>query len=224
MTTTAPRNPFDPSPQGEGRLDAPAFHRNHAPIWSVIGPWLSQQTGNVFEAGSGTGQHVVEFARQSPHIMWWPGDYSESHVTSIDAWRRHSGLTNIQPARRIDLAAPDWGLTSDDSRTLRNLTAVFCANVVHIAPWSVAEGLLGHAAERLKKDGRLYLYGPYMRDGKHTAPSNAAFDESLRRQNPEWGVRDIAAVQAAASGLLLADVVTMPANNFMLVFERADRA
>jgi len=225
MTTTAPPNPFDPSSQGEGRLDAPAFHRNHEAIWSVLAPWLLTQSGNVLEAGSGTGQHVVEFARQSPDIVWWPSDYSVAHVQSIDAWRRHSGLANIQPARSIDLAAPDWGLSADDSKTLRNLTAIFCANVVHIAPWNVAEGLLGHAADRLKKDGRLYLYGPFMRDGEHTAPSNAAFDASLRRQDPAWGVRDIAALRAVAatSGLLLADIVPMPANNFILVFERTSK-
>lgn len=221
MTTTAPPNPFDPSSQGEGRLDAPAFHRNHEAIWSVLAPWLLTQSGNVLEAGSGTGQHVVEFARQSPDIVWWPSDYSGAHVRSIDAWRLHSGLGNIRPPRCIDLAAPDWGLSADDSRTLRNLTAIFCANVVHIAPWNVAEGLLGHAADRLEKDGRLYLYGPFMRDGQHTAPSNAAFDASLRRQDPEWGVRDIAALRAVAatSRLRLADIVPMPANNFILVFE-----
>jgi SAM-dependent methyltransferase len=223
--TTPPRNPFDPSPLDEGRLDAPAFHRNHEPIWSVLGPWLLTQTGNLLEAGSGTGQHVADFARRSPNIMWWPSDYSDAHIRSIDAWRQHSGLSNIQPARRIDLAAPDWGLSAEDSSTLRNLTAIFCANVVHIAPWNVAEGLLGHAADRLKKDGRLYLYGPFMRDGEHTAPSNAAFDASLRSRDPAWGVRDVAEVRAVAtaSGLLLARIVAMPANNFILVFERAGK-
>lgn len=209
----------------DGRLDAPAFHRNHEPIWSVIGPWLLQQSGNVLEAGSGTGQHVIEFARKSPHIVWWPSDYSNAHVRSIEAWRLHSALANVRPARRIDLAAPDWGLNTDDSKALRGLTAVFCANVVHIAPWNVAEGLLGHAAERLKPDGRLYMYGPFMRDGRHTAPSNAAFDASLRAQDAAWGVRDIAdvAVVAGRSGLTLEEVVPMPANNFILVFERTNK-
>lgn len=209
----------------EDRLDAPAFHRNHAPIWSVIGPWLLRQTGNVFEAGSGTGQHVVEFARKSPHLTWWPSDHTAAYLRSIEAWRQHSGLANIRPARRIDLAAPDWGLTPDDSRMLRELTAIFCANVVHIAPWTVAEGLLGQAAARLKQDGRLYLYGPFMRDGQHTAPSNAAFDASLRAQNADWGVRDIADLAAVASrsGLTLTDIAPMPANNFILIFERTGK-
>lgn len=215
---------FAPQPYQDGRLDAPAFHRNHGPIWSAIGPWLRQQDGQVLEAGSGTGQHVVEFARQSPHFIWWPSDYSETHLQSIDAWRSHSGLSNIRPARWIDLAAPDWGLGSEDSQTLRALTAIFCANVVHIAPWSVAAGLLGQAAKRLRARGRLYIYGPFKRDGQHTAPSNAAFDAALRHQDPQWGVRDIADLSAAAIDLALIDVMPMPANNFILVFERTSKA
>jgi len=210
----------------DGALDAPAFHRNHDAIWSVLAPWLLTQTGNVLEAGSGTGQHVVEFAKQSPRLVWWPSDYNEAHVRSIDAWRLHSQLPNIRPARRIDLSASDWGFGADDSRLLRDLTAIFCANVVHIAPWNVAEGLLGHAAARLKPDGRLYMYGPFMRNGEHTAPSNAAFDASLRRQNPEWGVRDVADLTAIAerSGLSLAETMPMPANNFILMFVRTSPA
>lgn len=212
-------------PQDDGRLDAPAFHRNHEAIWSALSPWLLTQSGNVLEAGSGTGQHVVAFASQSPHITWWPSDYLDAHVRSIEAWRAHAGLNNIRPARRIDLAARHWGLSAEDSTTLRGLTAIFCANVVHIAPWSVAEGLLGHAAARLRPGGRLYIYGPFKRSGQHTAPSNAAFDASLRAENSEWGVRDIAELDAVAvrSGLALNEIVSMPANNFILVFERADR-
>jgi SAM-dependent methyltransferase len=208
------------TPHEDGRLDAPAFHRNHAAIWSIIGPWLQQQGGDVLEAGSGTGQHVVAFASQSPNITWWPSDYVEAHVRSIDGWRTQSGLPNIRPARHIDLAAPDWGLKADDSKVLRNLTAIFCANVVHISPWAVAEGLLGQSAGRLKPDGRLYMYGPFMRDGRHTAPSNAAFDASLRAENPAWGVRDIADIDAVAgrSGLRLTGIEAMPANNLILVF------
>lgn len=210
----------------DGRLDAPAFHRNHEPIWAALAPWLLTQNGDVLEAGSGTGQHAVAFARQSPNLVWWPGDYEDAHVRSIEAWRLHSGLPNIRPARRLDLAAPDWALSADDSARLRGLTAVFCANVIHIAPWTVTERLLTGAAARLRDGGRLYLYGPFMREGTHTAPSNAAFDASLRAQNPAWGVRDTAEITklAARAGLRALETVPMPANNFILVFERAGGA
>ena len=213
---------FDPPSHPDGRLDAPAFHRNHEPIWSVLAPYLEHATGDVLEAGSGTGQHVVEFARQSPQLVWWPADYDPQHLQSIDAWRTHADLPNIRPARFIDLSAPDWGLSADDSRALTHLTAIFCANVIHIAPWPVAEGLLRDAARRLRADGKLFLYGPFKRDGAHTAPSNEAFDQSLRSRDPSWGVRDIADVEPLANqnGLSLASIVPMPANNMILVFER----
>jgi SAM-dependent methyltransferase len=223
-----PKNPrfFAPEALDDGRLDAPAFHRNHEPIWSVLAPHLARAAGNVLEAGSGTGQHVVEFARQSPDLIWWPADYDAQHLQSIEAWRKHAGLPNIRPARFIDLSATDWGLNATDSKTLTGLAAIFCANVIHIAPWPVAEGLLTQAARRLRPDGKLFLYGPFKRNGKHTAPSNEAFDQTLRSRDPAWGVRDIADVERLArdNGLSLADIVSMPANNMILVFGRTDRA
>ena len=222
-----PKNPsfFSPEPQPDGRLDASAFHRNHAPIWSVLAPHLASATGDVLEAGSGTGQHVVEFARQSPGLTWWPTDYDTSHLQSIEAWRAHSGLPNIRPARLIDLSAPDWGFNADDSNRLKDLTAIFCANVIHIAPWPVTEGLLTHAASRLRKGGRLFLYGPFKREGKHTAPSNEAFDQSLKSSDPSWGVRDIVDIAPIAyrNSLSLVQIEPMPANNMILIFGRADR-
>ena len=166
---------------------------------------------------------MVEFARQSPQLTWWPADYDQPHLQSIEAWRTHSGLPNIRPARFIDLSAPDWGLNADDLKSLTDLTAIFCANVIHIAPWPVAEGLLAHAAARLRANGKLFLYGPFKRDGVHTAPSNEAFDQSLKCADPAWGVRDIADIEPLAqrNGLALASIVPMPANNMILIFERA---
>jgi SAM-dependent methyltransferase len=223
-----PKNPsfFSPAPQPDGRLDASAFHRNHAPIWSVLAPYLADATGDVLEAGSGTGQHVIEFARQSPGLTWWPSDYDASHLQSIEAWRTHSSVPNIRPARFIDLSAPDWGFNADDSNTLKNLTAIFCANVIHIAPWPVAESLLTHAASRLRQGGKLFLYGPFKREGQHTAPSNEAFDLSLKSRDPSWGVRDIVDIAPLAyrNGLSLAQIEPMPANNMTLIFGRTGRA
>jgi SAM-dependent methyltransferase len=207
----------------DGRLDAAAFHRNHAPIWAVLEKFLSGETGDVLEAGSGTGQHVVHFARHHPDIVWWPSDLNEAHLKSIAAWRAHAALPNIRPPSRIDLTDPLWGSPMQDGSALPKLLAVFCANVIHIAPWRVAEGLFAGAGNYLRADGRLYLYGPFKRDGKHTALSNAVFDTSLRERDAEWGVRDIADLEklAAGAGLALRDVTEMPANNLMLSFERS---
>jgi SAM-dependent methyltransferase len=206
----------------DGRLDAAAFHRNHAPIWAVLEKFLGGQSGDVLEAGSGTGQHVVHFARHTPGITWWPSDFNEAHLKSIEAWRAHAGLANIHPPLAIDLTDPAWCRQMTDGSGPLPLTAVFCANVIHIAPWRVAEGLFAGAGRYLKSGGRFFLYGPFKRDGKHTAVSNAVFDTSLRQGNPEWGVRDIADVEqlAAQHGLALQEAVEMPANNMILVFAR----
>ncbi len=209
--------------EADGRLDAAAFHRNHAPIWAVLEKFLAGQSGDVVEVGSGTGQHVVHFATHAPRITWWPSDLNENHLKSIEAWRAHSGLANIRRPLRIDLTDPAWCPQMHDASGPAGLLAVFCANVVHIAPWRVAEGLFDGAARYLRSDGRLFLYGPFKRDGRHTALSNAVFDTSLREQNPEWGVRDIGDLEklAEAVGLALIETTEMPANNMILAFARS---
>jgi SAM-dependent methyltransferase len=206
----------------EGGLDAPAFHRNHAPIWAVLEKFLNGRSGDVLEAGSGTGQHVVYFARQNPDITWWPSDLSDAHLKSIAAWRAAAGLPNIRPPQRIDLSDPAWSVAAVDGSAPGKLLAIFCANVIHIAPWRVAEGLISGAARQLRDDGRMFLYGPFKRDGRHTAVSNAVFDTSLRSQNEEWGVRDAGDVErlAQGAGFELAGTFEMPANNLILMFKR----
>ena len=206
----------------DGRLDAAAFHRNHEAIWAVLQKFLIGKSGDVVEAGSGTGQHVVHFAKHTPGIIWWPSDLNERHLKSIEAWRAHAALPNIRPPLRIDLTDPAWCAAMQDGSGPAELLAVFCANVIHIAPWRVAEGLFAGAGRYLRSDGRLFLYGPFKLEGKHTAMSNAVFDTSLREQDAEWGVRDIADVEklAATVGLALLEAVPMPANNMILVFSR----
>jgi len=211
----------DGSPvEADGRLDAEAFHRNHQPIWAVLQRYLDGKSGDVLETGSGTGQHAVHFAAHSPGIVWWPSDLNERHLQSIAAWRAFSGLPNIKPPLKLDLADPDWSEATRTGGGPPSLLAIFCANVIHIAPWRVAEGLFAGAGRVLQEGGYLFLYGPFKRNGKHTALSNAVFDASLRENNPDWGVRDIADLEKLASscGLVLCEVVEMPANNLIVVF------
>ena len=208
----------------DGRLDAAAFHRNHQAIWAVLQPFLTGKSGDVVEAGSGTGQHVVELARHTPDITWWPSDLNAQHLKSIAAWRAHAGLANVRAPLRIDLSDPAWCAEMQDGSAPSGLLAVFCANVIHIAPWRVAEGLFAGAGRYLRADGQLFLYGPFKRGGKHTAISNAVFDTSLRERDPEWGVRDVEALErlAANVGLALIDIAEMPANNLVLTFGRSE--
>ena len=211
----------DKSPEPDGRLDGPAFHRNHDAIWQAIRVFMGAQTGDVLEVGSGTGQHVTEFARRAPQLTWWPSDILESHLTSIAAWGAAAELANLRSPQRIDLNDTDWTWRSDPGAS-GALTAILCNNLLHIAPWAVSQNLFSGAGRLLKSGGRLLVYGPFKRDGAHTAPSNAAFDASLRAENPEWGVRDVRELNtlAQAAGLTSAEVTPMPANNLVLAFAR----
>ncbi len=206
---------FGRGDQPDRRLRGPAFARNQAPIWSAIAPFLHDRGGDVLEVGSGPGEHVVAYAALSPAITWWPSDIDPRLLASIAAWRAHARLANVQAPLRLDLLAADW----DAALPMPGrLLAMLCINVLHISPWSVTENLLAGAGRRLAPDGHLFVYGPFRRDGAHTAPSNAAFDASLRAQDPAWGVRDIADIAAVARrcGLRIADMMAMPANNFTL--------
>jgi SAM-dependent methyltransferase len=208
----------------DGRMHAPAFARNHAAIWSAMAPFLREQSGDVLELGSGTGQHVAGFAKRTPQLTWWPSDIIPAHLASIEAWRQHANLANLRAPQRIDLGGAGW-VWNANGEPGGTLTAMICINVLHIAPWHVSQNLLAGAGRLLRADGRLFIYGPFMRNGAHTAPSNAAFDASLRAENPEWGVRDTADLAATANqaGLSLAEIVEMPANNLVLAFARSVR-
>ena len=212
--TTAP-------PEADGRLDAPAFHRNHEPIWSVIGGFLATQSGDLLEIGSGTGQHAAALAPRAPGVTWWPSDIHDSHLRSIAAWRAYSGVANLRLPQRIDLNDSDWGWTGESSRNAP-LTAMLCVNVLHISPWRVSKNLFAGAGRFLREHGRLFVYGPFRRNGAHTSPSNAAFDASLQAENPEWGVRDVSDLNelARSAGLTEAEISLMPANNLVLAFTR----
>ncbi len=194
---------------------APAAERNREPILAVLRRVLPT-AGLVLEIASGTGQHAAHFARHLPGLAWQPSDRDPDALASIEAWRREAGLANLRAPVALDVARPPWPIAAAD--------AVFAANLIHIAPWAACEGLLRGAGAVLPPGGRLVLYGPFMIGGRHTAPSNAAFDADLRARDPAWGVRDLDAVTALAAAQALAYVerVAMPANNLTVVFERKE--
>jgi SAM-dependent methyltransferase len=202
----------------DGRLDAPAFHRNHQPIWAALSPFLLAQAGDVLETGSGTGQHCAAFAALTPNLTWWPSDLYDSHLASISAWRNQAKLENMRAPQRIDLNDPDWRFAGGGGL----LTAILCINVLHISPWSVSQNLVAGAGRHLRAGGKLFVYGSFKRGGAHTAPSNEKFDATLRAENPEWGVRDIDDLNALAQKAELTEVTItqMPANNMLLAFTR----
>jgi hypothetical protein len=192
---------------------APATARNRQPILEVLRPRLPAD-GLVLEVASGSGEHVVHFAAALRHLVFQPSDPSPTARDSIDDWVGTSGLANVRPAVALDAAAPEWPVA--------RAAAVLCSNMIHIAPWTAAIGLVAGAARVLPASGLLYLYGPFRRDGRHVAPSNDAFDRDLKARNAEWGVRDLEAVTALATnhGFAAPEVVDMPANNLSLAFRR----
>jgi SAM-dependent methyltransferase len=203
------------------RLDAPAARRNQDALWQVLAPRLpATQSGEisecrvVLEVASGTGQHAAAFAARAPALVWQPSDPDPAMRRSIDAHAEATGLSNLRPALALDARAPEWPVD--------RAAAMLCVNMLHIAPWAAAEGLFAGAGRILHWGGPLFIYGPFKRDGRHTAESNARFDLQLRQRDPAWGVRDLNDIEAlgATCGLDLVERIEMPANNLTLVFRR----
>jgi SAM-dependent methyltransferase len=183
------------------KLTWPAPERNKQPILSVLQRVLPER-GTLLELASGTGQHASYFAQHMPGWTLQPSDLEAANLASISAWVRESALPNLLEPLSID--------------------AIYNANLIHIAPWEAAMGLMRGAARHLLPHGVVVLYGPYRIAGQHTAPSNASFDDDLKRRDPRFGVRDLEAVVdlAAQNGLELRERVEMPANNQTLVLSR----
>ena len=196
---------------------APATLRNRQPIRSVLQEVLLEQ-GQVLEVGSGSGEHAVFFAASFPGVTWQPTDVDPECCASIAAWAAEAGLPNLRPPWHLDVCADSPRCVAEQA-----FDAVVCINMIHIAPWNACKGLMTCAARALRDNGVLYLYGPFMIGGRHTAPSNAAFHQSLKAMDPQFGVRDLAPVtdEAARNGLVLKRRIQMPSNNLSLVFRRA---
>ncbi|WP_119677528.1 DUF938 domain-containing protein [Indioceanicola profundi] len=195
------------------RRSAPAALRNRGPILEVLRRALPAE-GLVLEIASGTGEHVVFFAEALDGLRWQPTDLDPENLDSIRAWVRETGVRSVAEPLALDVTRRPWPVEAAD--------AIVCINMVHISPWAATVGLMEGAGALLAPGAPLVLYGPYRRGGRHTAPSNEAFDESLRARDPSWGVRDLEAMaqEAEGRGLALEEVAEMPANNLSLVFRR----
>lgn len=210
-----PFRPRDPDGESSPKRHAPATLRNRRPILRVLARFLPA-TGTVLEIASGTGEHAVYFGRRLRNLVWQPSDHAPELLASIAAWVEDAELENVPPPLTLDVRDDPWPVERAD--------AIFCANMIHIAPPEATEGLLRGAARVLPPGGRLILYGPFREHGAHTSESNRRFDEKLRSQDPTWGVRDRFEVAEAAQahGLLQEEVVPMPAHNLILVFQKEE--
>jgi hypothetical protein len=191
-----------------------AAARNKQPILEVLQRVLPPR-GYALEIASGTGEHAAHFAAGLPGWTWQPTEFDRDAFPSINAWRAFAGVTNLLAPRRLDVTAPIWP-------DIPEVDAIFCGNMIHIAPWTACQGLMGGAGRHLAPQGWLVTYGPYLFDDEPNAPSNLAFDTDLRARDRAWGVRGLAEVVAEAgrAGLALRERVSMPANNLTLIFQR----
>lgn len=204
---------YEARADNDGRRSAPAALRNREPIADVLRKWLPER-GVVLEIASGSGEHGLYFAERFPGLEWQPTDVHENALASIEGWREQGDRRNLRPPLRLDASAEDWPVGDAD--------AVLSINMAHISPWAASLGLIAGAARILPEGGALILYGPWLKDGIETAPSNLAFDSDLKRRNPEWGLRRVEdfAEAAAAKSLALTDWRQMPANNLMLLLRK----
>lgn len=198
------------------RIYSPSAARNRDPILAVLKQILPNE-GLVLEIGSGTGEHAIHFAAAFPELTWQPSDPDKASRESIASWTAASGLKNIREPMELDVRLAAW------PDIPAQVDAIVSCNMIHIAPWPATLGLFAGAGRHLPPGKLLFLYGPFMREGVHTAPSNAEFDRSLKSRNPEWGVRDIADLIriGTENSLALSQTFEMPANNLSLVFRRS---
>jgi len=196
------------------RLDSAAAERNKQPIAEALAGMLPP-SGLVLEIASGTGQHAEHFARGFAKLQWQPSERDDEMLAALAARVQRAALPNLRAPFAFDVHSHDAPLAAAD--------VVVCINMIHIAPWSACDALLRHASALLAPGAPLFVYGPFMRDGLHTAPSNAAFDASLRARDAAWGVRDLTDVDGLARGhgFTLALTMAMPANNLSVVWRRA---
>ncbi len=201
----------------EARRHSPAAERNRAPILAELQRVLPPR-GVLLEIASGTGQHAAFCSAGLPGWRWLPSDFDADALPSIRAWCE--GLAQVAEPIRLDVLSPQWAGVPDA------LDAIYCANMLHIAPWACCAGLMQGAARHLAPQGRLVTYGPYLEDDVPTSPGNLAFDADLRSRDPAWGLRrrEDVETEAARAGFVLRERVAMPANNLLLVWGRAGAA
>jgi SAM-dependent methyltransferase len=196
-----------------------AAERNKQPILEVLRRVLPGE-GSALEIASGTGQHAAWFAAGLPGWTWQPTEADEDALSAIAAWVAEAGVSNLRTPLRLDVMGARW--PAEGSAFAQPFDAIYCANMLHIAPWATCAALMRGAARHLARSGVLLTYGPYLQDDVPTAPGNLAFDRGLRERDPHWGIRRLEDVsqEATKAGLRLREKHAMPANNLLLVFAR----
>jgi len=205
---------------------SPAADRNKQPILDALTRILGER-GTALEIASGTGQHAAWFAAAMPQWIWQPTDADARMLPALASRVAEAALPNLRSPLLLDVMSHRWPLQGPafaqqktEVEEEKKFDAIYCANMLHIAPWATCAALMQGAARHLLPGGLLITYGPYFEEEVPTAPSNLAFDEDLRARNSSWGIRRLEDVVAEArhAGLALRERHAMPANNLLLVF------
>jgi SAM-dependent methyltransferase len=199
---------------------SPAADRNKQPILDMLRRVLPA-TGRALEIATGTGQHVAFFAAAMPGWTWQPTDADADALPLTAAYLREETRTNVREPLWLDVLAAQW--PASGAEFTEPFDAIYCANMLHIAPWATCAALMRGSTRHLAPGGVLITYGPYLEGDVPTSPGNLAFDESLRARHPAWGIRRLEEVakEARRAGLSLRERHAMPANNLLLVWHQS---
>ncbi len=202
-----------PQTDTDAQRHAPATLRNRDAIVAVLQGILPEQ-GMILEIASGTGEHAVYFGQKFPELAVQPSDPDPENCRSIDAWTKREAMNNVLPPLALDALSADWDVNAP--------AAILCINMIHISPWEATIGLFRKAQHLLQPGAPLYLYGPYFRDDVPPAQGNLDFERSLKSRNLQWGIRDVADMDALATktGFERHDLIEMPANNISLIYRK----
>jgi len=223
MATRTGWDSSDKAPNGSGHLPtAGATERNKEAIWKTISKKFASLGANILELGSGTGQHISYFAQQRDDLTWQPSDYLDNYFWAIK--ERTKNMKNVKEPAKIDLMKKSW--TKDATALIdgKGFDGIYLCNVCHIAPWEATISLVTGASTVLREGGLLCIYGPFIIDGK-SAASNFRFSKMLSAENPSRGVREVRDIEkhGEKAGLKLTEIIDMPTNNNILVFERCKK-
>jgi hypothetical protein len=199
------------------RLNFPATTRNRESIAAVLSNYISPNS-LLLEIASGSGEHGVFFQKKFPSITWQTSDPELVHRKSINSWIMHEGLYSKMPEPLdLDVEMRPWSI---NNRLGALIKGIVCINMIHISPWSCTRSLFEESKKYLDQCNFLMLYGPFLRKEKQTSESNLNFDQSLKMQNPRWGLRNLENVNDIAfkNGFKLDNVIDMPANNLSVIY------
>ncbi len=172
------------------------------------------------EIGSGSGEHGVFFQKRFPEVIWQTSDPEVLHRKSISFWIAYENLSMKMPQPIVlDVEKIPWEIPPKLVHCLQGIVSI---NMIHVGRWTCTVALFRESGKLLKKGQFLILYGPFKIGNKHTSRTNYLFDNSLKKQNDLWGIKNLEEVseEAKKNGFSQDDIISMPSNNFSAIYRK----